>query len=159
TPAPCHSPPPPAHSNPVAGSPMMWLMGQPSQNGPFSFQPSLLLPPDIRKAPLVVPTSIVTPSWLIAVVLRFLDHAPSCSACFKAGLERLLCAFATQPIAAAAPAPRSRVGGFGSFAISVAKSRSPQMFALFRNRQNHSFAAKCREASKQAYAVHQPMSA
>jgi hypothetical protein len=52
-------------------------MGQPSQNGPLTYQPSLLLPPDIRKAPLVVPTSIVTPSWLIAVVLRFLDHTPS----------------------------------------------------------------------------------
>ena len=52
-------------------------MGQPSQNGPLTVQPfrSLLL--DIMKAPFVVPTSIVTPSWFIAVALRLLDHALS----------------------------------------------------------------------------------
>jgi hypothetical protein len=41
-------------------------MGQPLQNGPFTVQLSLSLPPDIKKAPFVVPTSIVTPSWFIA---------------------------------------------------------------------------------------------
>jgi hypothetical protein len=35
-----------------------------------------------------VPTSIVTPSWLITVVLRLWDRAPSCSACVERGLER-----------------------------------------------------------------------
>jgi hypothetical protein len=52
-------------------------MGQPSQNGPLTVQHfrSLLL--DIMKAPFVVPTSIVTPSWLIAVALRLLDYALS----------------------------------------------------------------------------------
>src|SRR5215831_16031859 len=52
-------------------------MGQPSQNGPLTVQHfrSLLL--DIMKAPFVVPTSIVTPSWFIAVALRLLDHALS----------------------------------------------------------------------------------
>src|SRR4030095_1286985 len=95
-------------------------MGQPSQNGPLTFQPSLPLPPDIRKAPLVVPTSIVTPSWLIAVVLRFLDHAPSYSACIES-LDRRRAG------------PGSRSGRFGSFALCVAKGRSPQMSALPEN--------------------------
>jgi hypothetical protein len=48
-------------------------MGQPLQNGPLTVQPCLSLPPDIKKAPFVVPTSIVTPSWFIAA-LRFLVH-------------------------------------------------------------------------------------
>src|SRR5262245_54943518 len=50
-------------------------MGQPSQNGPLTVKHfrSLLL--DIMKAPFVVPTSIVTPSWFITVALRLLDHA------------------------------------------------------------------------------------
>jgi hypothetical protein len=52
--------------------------GQPLQNGPLTVQPCLSLPPDIKKAPLVVPTSIVTPSWFIAC-LRLLDHAPFCT--------------------------------------------------------------------------------
>jgi hypothetical protein len=56
------------------------LMGQPSQNGPWTFQPCLSLPLDIRKAPFVVPTRTVTPSWLIAV-LQFPAHALSCSVC------------------------------------------------------------------------------
>jgi hypothetical protein len=54
------------------------LMGQPLQNGPFTVQLSLSLPPDIKKAPFVVPTSIVTPSWFIAF-LRLLDHALLCT--------------------------------------------------------------------------------
>src|SRR5215475_4719573 len=59
-------------------------MGQPSQNGPLTVQPfrSLLL--DIMKAPFVVPTSIVTPSWFIAVALRLLDHALSYMSCTRA---------------------------------------------------------------------------
>jgi hypothetical protein len=52
------------------------LIGQPSQNGPLTVQPALSLPPDTKKAPFVVPTSIVTPSRLIVFVLRFFDYAP-----------------------------------------------------------------------------------
>jgi hypothetical protein len=51
-------------------------MGQPSQNGPLTVQPCLSLPPEIKKAPFVVPTSIVTLSSLIAVILKLSDHAP-----------------------------------------------------------------------------------
>jgi hypothetical protein len=32
-------------------------MGQPSQNGPLTVQPTRSLPPDIKKPPFVVPTS------------------------------------------------------------------------------------------------------
>src|SRR5215471_16099293 len=56
-------------------------MGQPSQNGPLTVQPFRSLLSDIMKAPFVVPTSIVTPSWFIAVALWFLDHALSYMSC------------------------------------------------------------------------------
>src|SRR5262249_45269156 len=73
-------------------------MGQPSQNGPLTVQHfrSLLL--DIMKAPFVVPTSIVTPSWFIAVALRLLDHA----------LSYMSCTRATAALCSCAPAEKSR---------------------------------------------------
>src|SRR5215475_6763177 len=52
-------------------------MGQPSQNGPLTDQPFRSLLIDMMNAPFVVPTSIVTPSWFIALGLRCLDHALS----------------------------------------------------------------------------------
>src|SRR5262249_32815591 len=82
-------------------------MGQPSQNGPLTVQPfrSLLL--DIMKAPLVVPTSIVTPSWLIAVALRLLDHALSYMSCTRATAALCSCA----PAEKSRPPPTSCVDG------------------------------------------------
>ncbi len=69
TPAPCQSPPPAAQSAPVAGSPTMWLIGQPSQNGPLTVQPARLSPPETRKAPFVVPTRMVMPPVAITITL------------------------------------------------------------------------------------------
>ncbi len=64
-PRPCQSPPPPAQIKPVSASPNTWLIGQPSQCGPVTFQPLRSRPPSIRKAPFVVPTRIVTAADVI----------------------------------------------------------------------------------------------
>lgn len=57
TPAPDQPPPPPAQSLPVIGSPMTWLIGQPSQYGPRTVHVRRSEVPSRTKAPFVVPTS------------------------------------------------------------------------------------------------------
>ena len=109
---------------PVAPSPTRWLIGQPSQCGPVTFQPLRSRPPEIRNAPLVVPTRIVmsfeaTMCALQSAEGRYHPHLARLGADLVASEKR----FAERVRARAARRRRRRMGHVVPFLLTRARTR------------------------------------